>query len=761
VKENRSFCVWVGALLAILSTVGIAAREPATGPPVEFKADTYFRDSKTNSISGKGNAWARKGDKELRADEIHVDFNTNLAIAIGNVQIEDGGLKIWAEQSNFNLSGDDSTFDNATIVTGQVVITGKTIRKISAKVLEVESGTYSNCNVEEWAPDVAAACGMDWRISGSRFRIEVGSYAHLYDVLVQTKSVPVFYTPYLLLPMKSGRQSGVLPLVITSASNLGTGVSIPYFFVLGEWHDLLATFSQFSAAGMHLGLKYRYLYSPVSGGYVNLAFTGQKFGSDDNPNIEPSNPNKAFGLFGEGAINLRNVYTFADGKTQSRQQINLVTHPFYSLNYLGDLPARADLGYLRNQVTLTHLTDKWLTAGQIQYFQPLTVSKDFGVDRGAVIQLPTLTAGKANTHLGQKWLTYEFDAEFTNYHRSESFDNVPENPVDSGLQIDSDPGFDSNDYLRTGRRLRLEPRLVLNTPMPYGFVLQPVLKTGALLYHFSTPQSDAIQKYYVQTEIPFTFQVEKTFSTSHEDFERVQHVFQPRVIFASDLYSNPAIDKPFFRRTSPSLSNPPFDEMDLLPNYQYFRFELINRIRARSHGNWRRFFLLQASQQYNVRTDPNDPRYKNSLGPIEILGSAVIGRVSWQLQMLYPLEITRTLKGQVLDTPAREVVIGTSLDYTDPGSDIIRLNVSFAKGADPSLTNHTLFLHWYKLLPLFFDLEASLEYDLFRGKLRSYGGGFHFRRKPRSCWHLSLNLSRNVFGQTFTQFGFGFDFGSH
>ena len=135
-----------------------AASDKREDKSIEFRADNYSRDAKTNSVTGKGNAWTRKGDKELRADEIQVDFNTELAIAKGNVQIQDGSLLVWCSQANFSLSSDEATFDNATVVSGQLVLTGKTVEKISATALEIEDGTYSNCNVEQWTPGQAASC---------------------------------------------------------------------------------------------------------------------------------------------------------------------------------------------------------------------------------------------------------------------------------------------------------------------------------------------------------------------------------------------------------------------------------------------------------------------------------------------------------------------------------------------------------------------------------------------------------------------------
>lgn len=748
------------ALLGLFAAAPNATAADKRESSIEFRADSYTRDNRTNSIVGKGNAWARKNDKEIHADEMYVDFNTDQAIAIGHVRITDGPLNVWCEQANFGLSNDEATFTNATVTTGQTVITGTSIVKLDANTLEVDNGTYTTCNVDEAPPQQAANCPLDWRISGSRFRIEIGNYAHLYDVLVQTKSVPIFYLPYIVFPMKSGRQTGVLPLVVTNASNLGTGISVPIFFALNEWSDLLATYTHFSVTGMHLAFNYRYIYSPASRGTAGLYLLGQDFGPDDNPEQAPQR-GKTLGLFGEAAVSINNVYTFQDNRSYSRQMLNLVSNPYYSFNYLANLHPRANLGYLRNQFSLANPRDSWFWAGQVQYYQPLVISDDSGVDGGAVFQLPTVIGAKANSSLVDKYLDYEFDAEFTNYHRKVAYDEVPAVPLLSGNQADNIVGFDGNDYVRTGRRLQLEPRLVLNTPMPYGFMLQPVLKAGTLLYHFSTPRSQAISKYYLQTEIPFSFQVQKSFSTGIEGYERLQHVFQPRVIFASDLYSNPTASHPFFQRTSADISNPPFDEMDLLPHFQYFRFELINRFRVKSGPSWNRFFLLQMSEQLNTRTDATDPRFREKFGPIELLGSLNMGYFSWNVQALYPLTLTRTLNGGTLHEPVRQVTLSSGLGYNKPQSDLINLNVTMYKNADPALTSHNLAISWYKYLPLFFDVEASVEYNLLKGFIRSYGAGFHFRRKPRSCWHFSLNLSRNIYGQTFTQFGFGFDFGSH
>ncbi len=751
---------WRYKLVGLLCLgAGLAVAEVPKG--IQFRADYYNRDLGTDTLKGKGNAWLKSDGRQLWADEIEVDFTTNRGTAVGNVHIEDGDIHIYSTNAGFNLKGADSFFDNATLISGQVVISGEVIRRLDVQTMEVEEGSYSNCNIDLLTGPKVAECPLDWGISGRRFRVTMGGYAHFYDVLVKAKRIPILYTPYIILPVKTERQTGFLMPAFSATATLGSGFSLPFFWAIAPWQDLLVNPTFYSSTGLHTELNYRYLYSPERQGSASLYFVTRKFGPAANPGPGDPSRSRALGFLGEGAIRAHNIYQFGDSRAHSRQMITWVSNPYYTFDYAADVGSRADLGNLRSQLSYTHPGDSWLFTGQAQYLQSLIVAKDSGVDGGTPAQLPILTAAKTTAPLLGQTLSYEFDSQFTNFARGTAFDQVPSGTVDSQNQnLDTDPTFDSNDYLRTGQRLHLEPRLIVNVPMPVGFQFQPLLRAGSLAYHFNLPQSAFRHREYVDIEIPLALQLSRVFTTSIEGFEKVSHVFQPRIIYASSLLQTGGDDHPFFTNqgTAPfsnvpghvaAFSNPRFDILDQITPYEYMRFELINRFQRRlADGSGERFFWFQLSEQYNMRTSNIDPRYSSRLGPLELFSSFTVGNFSLQLTGALPLE-----------PGSQEKVLSTGLTW-GWGMDRIAINGLYRESAEPGLRATTANLAFYKSLPTFFDLDGNVEYNFLTHEFYAYRIGFHFGSKPRSCWTFSLSTGRNAYKVAVTQIGFNLRFGN-
>jgi hypothetical protein len=747
--------LWKFSFLFSLLFAHFAQAELPKG--IQFKADYYQRDLSANLIRGKGNAWVKSDDQEVWSDEVEVDFATHRAVASGHVRMKRGPVQVWSDRAEFNLKGPDAVFEKATLTSNSLIVTGETIRRFDFRNFEVEEGSYTNCNTTLIASPKVGDCSMDWRISGRRFRITMEGYAHFYDVIVNAKNIPILYTPYLIIPVKHERQSGILMPSFPFSATLGSGIAVPVYLALGAWHDLLVTPTYYSSTGLHLGLNYRYIYEPGREGMADIYLLSRRFSGPSNPGPDDSSRSRFLGLFGEAGVRLHNLYRLSNSRAHSRQMINYVSNPFFSFDYSGNVGPRADLGNLRSQITYSRPGDQWFLGGQVQYLQSLVVSRDSGIDRGAVGQLPVLTAAKATTPLLGQILSYEFDSQFSNFSRTTAFDQLPTSPAAGITSSIPNPV-----YLRAGRRLQLEPRLLVNVPMPPGFQFQPLVKAGSLLYHFDYPTSSVAHREYVDFEVPVGIQLSKLYTTSIRGFEKVSHVFQPRVVFASSLLQTGGDDHTFFfRDTASGLSNPRFDITDQITPFQYMRFELINRFRRKtSEGSAERFFWFQLSEQYNVRTSSIDPRYTTALGPIELFSSLTLGSYSIELQGSYPLQETTSLNGSPLTTPVAEAFLSTGISYRGPGKTVFSLNGLYRKSADPGLNAQIGTFHFYKDLPTFFDIEGYLEYNFLTKELYGYYVSFHFRSKPRSCWSFSLTTGQNAFRTQFANIGFALDFGT-
>ncbi len=743
-----SFTQLIFFFLSAASSRAFAASE------IQFRADFYSRDLSKDTLLERGNAWVKRDDREIWADEIQVDFKKKVAVAKGHVHVRDGGVDIWSSEANYDLEGEQGTMNDAVLVRGQMVIAGVVVRKVSSETFEVEEGTYSNCNTSLMKDSGVAGCKLDWKLYGRRFSITTESYAQFFDSLVFVRDMPILYTPYFIIPVKTKRQSGFLLPSFSGSAGLGGGSHFPFFINLGPWHDLTVTPGYYSKTGVHSALDYRYQYSLSAGGRFQFFFTQQRFSSDlNNPAVNDSAKPRLLGVLGEWAVSAENHFAFGK-RGFSRQKILAVSNPYYTQDYYADLGTSANASYLRSQIDATYPWDHWLATAFIRQHQSLIISKDSGADGGAVTELPSVNVSRANTGLLGKILSWETDLSATEFFRAPQFDQIPLSPANFGTNFDANRSFDSNDFLRSGRRVLIEPRLVANVPMPPGFQFQPVLTAGSLLYHFDLPSASFVHREYLQAELPLSLYLSRQFETSFSGYEKISHVFQPRITYARTLYdsiSDPT--HPFFDK---AIANPRFDIRDQFSEFEYMRFELINRFRRKTGDSRERFFLLQLSEQYNLRKVPGDPRYGKRLGPVEIFSELAVWRFAMQLQATYDLELTTGLLGPGI----RENSWSASLQYAANAMDYIRFNTLLRNKYDPSLSAQSLYLDFYQTLPLFFDLAGTAEYSMRGAGLLGYSLAFHFGMKERACWGISLRTGRDSLKRPFVNLDFRLNFGN-
>jgi len=647
--------------------------------------------------------------------------------------------------------------DEAVLINDQVVITGRIIEKINNSTYEAIEGSYTNCNTGLVEGPEAAECSYSWKIFGKEIYITFEEYAHIKDAIIYMQDLPAIYSPYFVFPVKSKRQSGILRFRIADRAHLGTSYTLPYFWAIAPWQDLEFIPTYYDEVGYHLGFKYRYKYSAQTQGFLNFHFMERLFNSDPDTPEATTNKSKVLGFLGEWSIYGKNRVDLGN-RMHSRQELWLVSDPFYTKDYGADMANREDPG-LRSLISFTSPSDHLLFTAKAEYFQNILRTNDRGVDRGPVMQLPTLTFSQTDVPVLGRLFSYEFDAIFSNFIRPEKgFDNVP-NPVDRDLKdhSDTDQGYDSNDYIRTGRRLHLEPRIILNTPMPDGFQLQPVLRGGTLLYQLDFPNASIPHQEFIDVEIPFSMYTSKTYNPGWSGFEKINHVFQPRLVYSKSLLRRSTDHNFFFKDTVQNISNPRFDIVDQLTPVEFVRLELINRFRRKSGEHIHRFFRLELSTQINFKTSPTDPRFEKKNGPLELLAEFDYNRWTAQTEVIWQREKTeRVITGQMI----HEYSLSGDIAYKVNDFDFIRLGTRRNIKADDTKTEESVRFSAGKTLPWFFDITGDAEYNLKKGLLVHYALGFHFYSKPRSCWDVFVKVGQSAFADLFFSFDYSFSFGN-
>ena len=86
-----------------------------------------------------------------------------------------------------------------------------------------------------------------------------GEQIEAHDATFRIKDVPVLYTPYLISPILTERQTGFLIPVPSQSNSRGFGLHIPFFWAIAENRDATFVLDLYSKRGIGEGMEYRFV----------------------------------------------------------------------------------------------------------------------------------------------------------------------------------------------------------------------------------------------------------------------------------------------------------------------------------------------------------------------------------------------------------------------------------------------------------------------------------------------------------------------
>ncbi|MCK9175634.1 MAG: hypothetical protein M0O96_10215, partial [Desulforhopalus sp.] len=197
----------------------------------------------------------------IKADWMTYDVELKTIKVKGHVSIQGPDDNLVAKEGSLNLETETGEFSEATIVRKdlQLHLEGKTIKKTGYETYEIASGWAVTCKLKkgETAP---------WSIAASDTKITTGGYAVMKNARFRIKDVPIFYSPYMILPVKNTRQTGFLMPEFSYSTSSGASVGDPLFINISDSSDATLYPTWYFDRGFMSGAQYRYMTSDTSKG---------------------------------------------------------------------------------------------------------------------------------------------------------------------------------------------------------------------------------------------------------------------------------------------------------------------------------------------------------------------------------------------------------------------------------------------------------------------------------------------------------------
>lgn len=218
----------------------------------------YVRD---NYAVLTGDVKIKYQDVDLQADRAEIDLLTKIVTATGHVIVDQGPRRMAGDTLEYDLDTKTGTLTNASAHVAQdYFFTGKQLAKISENQYTVTDGVFTSCSQET----------PDWSFRLSSALVEVDGYAHVRNASMRAKKLPIFYTPYILWPVKSDRTSGFLIPNIGYSDRRGASLGLAYFQTLGRSYDTTFHLDLYSEEFVGIGNDFRYRPSEGTRGELIL-----------------------------------------------------------------------------------------------------------------------------------------------------------------------------------------------------------------------------------------------------------------------------------------------------------------------------------------------------------------------------------------------------------------------------------------------------------------------------------------------------------
>lgn len=554
--------------VAAASAVGSLLPQPAADPqskalPIQLQADHLSYEQASQSYQASGQVELRQGEVTLQSDSLTWEPEKNLAHASGNVRVSDPLGTVRATAADYQLQAGVGRLQQGRVFLRQqnFHLGGEVIEKLGEATYRVSDGTFTTCDGDS----------PSWKFGSSRIDLTLGRYASARNVVFYFKDLPVLYLPYVIFPVKSERESGLLTPRTGYSRKRGAELSLAYYQVIDVHMDATLYVDYLSELGVGKGLEYRYLLGGGNLGRMLAYHVGGAAGERDHM-----------------ALDWSHLGTLP-GQVRLAADVEFVNNRDYFAEF-GEVAEEYNKDKTESVVSASRSWDKTSLTGQVKYIKDLTQSNDQTLQR-----LPELRLTKVRQRLGESPYYLGFDSSSTYFWRRQG---------------------------NTGERLNLRPA-ISGVFLP-GDWLEVAPTLGYLQRLYWSEEGEARQG-QLDFSTRFASRFARVFPMEGGRLSKLRHSIEPDLIYSyrpkvdqADLPQFDALDDiPSANRFSLGVSN-----------------RLVGRLEsAKGPAQYHEYAYLRLSQEYDVeesrrdRLDPGDRRQ-----PFSNLRSELVLRPSsWSL----------------------------------------------------------------------------------------------------------------------------------
>jgi LPS-assembly protein len=397
--------------------------------PWRIFADQIHYDKKTKTYTAEGNVTLKQNKRKITADKILYNTGTMKAYASGHVVVTAGNDILTGERIEMDLNSETGIIHDgrAFFKARHFHISGDKIRKTGDETYAAERASITSCDGES----------PDWKITGRDINLSMKGYATAWHTALWFKRIPVFYSPFFIVPIRQERQSGLLvPEVAISSERKGFEYAQPLFWAISPSTDATVYWDYLEKRGNRWGAEFRYILDPRSRGTAMFDYlddrkiddgtgdSSEKWGYTDDDYLRTNRDRYWFrmkhdqgdlplGFFGKVDLDIVSDQDYLREFKESIAGFNASDNYFFR-NFGRDLGDYDDT-IRRNIVNLTRNWPKYRLNTGATWFDNITPS-----DNDLTIQqLPWITFSGSKQKVFQTPLFYTLNTGYSYFYRQD------------------------------------------------------------------------------------------------------------------------------------------------------------------------------------------------------------------------------------------------------------------------------------------------------------------------------------------------------
>ena len=475
----------------------LARTTTPTQKTTHLGSDHSTLDRKTQIVKLRGNAYLARDNEEVKADEIDYNITTQYVEARGRVQYQYGEYFVKADAIELDLVKKTGVITNGNLTNGQFALRGKRMEQVGEDRYLVADYDYTTC----------LDCPNSWEMTGKSGDITIDGYAFIKDFIFKVRDTPFFWLPYMIVPAKSRRQSGLLFPRFGYSDVYGLFFVQPAFWAINHWSDMTIGVGDYARRGLRVEVEGRYSLTKRSEGIFNFYTTHDK-----------ELPELTYRFAGKAAVTQELPFGF-----ESKLKLNEVSDSGYPITYSEDIDGRyepvltSDFFVSKNSPNISSVIS-FRRIRNLLYFDQNNQFTN-GFDTSTVQEFPRIVVNSNDQFLFGSKIATGVEARFNRFARYDGpFDTLT---TTSGSTTQT---------IREANRLTLIPSLYTTfTPWPWLSVV-PSVQYRAFYYNFNQNYPDLARGYLLaQTEM--SVQLEKVFQTN-DPHVTYRHTFRPILTYS-------------------------------------------------------------------------------------------------------------------------------------------------------------------------------------------------------------------------------------